>query len=170
MGRANHLVLNVAELLRRPGSERALTLESSTEELVLVDDRIVDGAVGIDLRLDALTDGVVVHGSVTATWRGLCRRCLVELGGSFVVAVHEVYQSVLTDPDAFPIVQEQVDLVPMVREALLLEAPATPLCRDSCAGLCPVCGVDRNVTSCSCTSPVVDNRWAALDVLKPDSR
>ena len=33
---------------------------------------------------------------------------------------------------------------------VILELPLAPLCRVDCAGLCAVCGVDRNVTSCRC--------------------
>ena len=58
----------------------------------------------------------------------------------------------------------------MVREALLLEAPSTPLCREACAGICPTCGADRNLAACTCDNRQTDDRWAALDALKPDSR
>ena len=91
-------------------------------------------------------------------------------GGDLKADVHELYQVHVTDPDAFPIVGEQLDLAEMVREAVLLEAPTNPLCRPDCAGLCPVCGVDRNEAACSCDTTVRDERWAALDALKPDSR
>ncbi len=170
MGRANQFVLNVAELLRRPGTGKDIRLESSTGELEVSDERVVDGPVAIDLHVDALTDGIVVNGTVSATWQGVCRRCLAEVGGPLVIPVQELYQTVVTDPDAFPIVQEQLDLEPMVREALLLDAPSAPLCRDDCAGICPVCGVDRNTVRCACEVSVTDDRWAALDALKPDSR
>ena len=39
---------------------------------------------------------------------------------------------------------DQLDLEPMVREAVLLELPLAPLCRPDCAGLCPECGANRN--------------------------
>jgi uncharacterized protein len=117
-----------------------------------------------------LTDGVVVKGTVRAQWQGSCRRCLAAAGGPLELAVQELYQLRVTDPDAFPIVGDQLDLAPLVRESLLLEAPANPLCRDDCAGLCPVCGTDRNERPCGCETVVRDERWAALDALKPESR
>ena len=64
------------------------------------------------------------------------------------------------------IVGEQLDLRPVVRELVLLDAPSTPLCRPDCAGLCPTCGVDRNSQACQCEPPPVDPRWSALDALK----
>ena len=47
-----------------------------------------------------------------------------------------------------------------------LDAPATPLCRDDCAGLCPQCGADLNTGSCDCAPVAADPRWSALDQLK----
>ena len=58
-----------------------------------------------------------------------------------------------------------VDLEPLIRDALLLELPAVPLCRPDCQGLCPRCGVDHNLTSCDCVDAEPDPRWAALRAL-----
>jgi uncharacterized protein len=82
------------------------------------------------------------------------------------IEVHELYQLVVTDPDAFAIHNDQIDLAPMVRETVLIELPDAPLCRIDCAGLCPTCGVDFNVDQCGCAAPIVDARWAALDALR----
>ena len=47
----------------------------------------------------------------------------------------------------------------------LLNLPAAPLCRDDCAGLCPVCGIDRNAAECDCDLNPPDPRWDALRAL-----
>ena len=164
---SNPLLINAAELLRRPGSERRLELQSTVAELGITDARFDPSAsVDVNLRLESLTDGIVVDGELRAPWADSCRRCLADASGEVVAGVHELYQHVLTDPDAFEIVGEQIDLVPMVRENLLLDAPVAPLCRPDCAGLCPTCGVDRNTTTCDCVAPVGDPRWDALSQLK----
>lgn len=166
----NPLVLNVAELLRKPGSERSVHAESTVGELGIQEARLPDGAVVLDARLDVLSDGIVVNGTVRATWTGECRRCLVAIGGPMDVPVHELYQVRVTDPEAFPLEHDQLDLRPMVREALLLDTPIAPLCRPECQGICPVCGGDRNETACACVTAPRDERWAALDALRDDSR
>ena len=74
----------------------------------------------------------------------------------------------MSDDDAFPIEGDQIDLVPAVREAVLLELPDDVLCREECAGICPVCGIDRNQGTCECDTTVRDDRWAALDQLRLD--
>jgi uncharacterized protein len=113
-----------------------------------------------------MNDGIVVDGTVSVPWHGVCRRCNEPTGGVSVSEVHELYQRTLTDPDAFEIVGEQLDLRPVARELVLLDTPATPLCRPDCAGLCPTCGINRNEGSCNCDGPPADPRWAALDQLK----
>ncbi len=103
--------------------------------------------VVVSLRLESLTDGIVVDGQLRAPWADSCRRCLAPAHGEVISEVHELYQQVITVPDAFEIIGDQLDLVPMIRENLLLDAPIAPLCRQDCAGLCPTCGIDRNPAS-----------------------
>jgi uncharacterized protein len=165
---ANPLRVNAAELLRRPGSQKDVELQSSLVDLEVVDSsRFADDAVvDVRLRLEALTDGIVVDGELSVPWHGICRRCLIDTGGVQVSEVHELYQKVVTDPEAFELVGDQLDLRDAVRELVLLDAPSTPLCRPDCAGLCPTCGTNLNDATCGCAAPPADPRWSALDALK----
>lgn len=162
------LLINAAELLRRPGSERSVELQTTIAELGITDDERLpaDGEVDVRIRLESLTDGIVVDGVVHAPWTGTCRRCLASAAGVTNSEVHELYQQVLTDPDAFEIVGDQLDVRQMVREIVLLDAPATPLCRIDCAGLCPECGADLGVEPCACQVEQSDPRWDALSELR----
>ena len=164
---SNPLLINAAELLRRPGSERRLTLNPTVAELGIVDPRFAPAAmVEVSLRLESLTDGIVVDGLLRAPWADSCRRCLAPAHGDVVCDVAELFQHVVTDPDAFEIVGDQIDLAEMIRENVLLEAPLAPLCRPDCAGLCPTCGIDLNSGSCDCVTVATDPRWEALSQLK----
>lgn len=69
------------------------------------------------------------------------------------------------DLDVFPFDGERVDLEPVFREQFVLAIPFAPLCAETCKGLCPQCGIDRNTASCSCELPI-DPRLAALKGLK----
>ena len=149
---ANPLLINAAELLRRSGNDRDVVLTVHPDELEVVDEHVApDADVDIHLHLESLTDGIVVTGTVSVPWAGTCRRCLAAASGIATAEVHELYQHTVTDPDAFELIGDQLDLRPMVRELILLEVPETPLCREDCAGLCPQCGVDRNTVDCDCT-------------------
>lgn len=163
----NPLLVNALELLRRPGSERPVEIDVTPESIHIDDARLVPGAdISVRVMCESLSDGIVVEGQVTAHFRGDCRRCLTPVVGELECPVRELYQVNLTDPDAFPIVNDQIDLSVMVRETVLLDLPDAPVCRVDCAGLCPVCGLDLNTGTCTCETAVPDSRWSALDALR----
>ena len=163
----NPLLVNALELLRRPGSERAVDLDVDPSLLDLVDPRVApDSAIAVHLSCSSLSDGIVVEGTIDARFRSECRRCLMPIDGPIQAPVRELYQTTLTDPDAFPILNDQIDLGPMIRETVLLDLPEAPLCSADCKGLCPVCGADRNRTECRCVVDSRDPRWAALDAIR----
>ncbi len=58
-----------------------------------------------------------MRGLVTAPWHGICRRCASPATGEVRADVHELYQQVVTDPDAFELVGDQLDLTSMVLES-----------------------------------------------------
>jgi len=161
------LRVNAVELLRQPGAIREIDLEIAPASIDAEHERLV-GDIGVDLRLEALNDGIRVTGAVAAEWATECRRCLTPLGAVARVTVDELYQVEQLDEDAYLIEDGQLDLVPLVRETALIELDLERQCREDCAGLCPVCGVDRNVTSCDCDTTVRDDRWAALEGFVPD--
>jgi uncharacterized protein len=165
--------------------------EGDLEPRTPVDSAVPGGAdASCDVVLESFPGGVMATGTVRAPWRGVCRRCAVPVEGDLEVAFKERFvdrERLLGDGDgdgggrgagsgagpdaefdeeAYPIVDDELDLGPLVRELLLLELPLAPLCRPDCRGLCPGCGADRNEESCTCVAPV-DPRWANLDVLRP---
>lgn len=136
------------------------------------DSSVPEGADAIcEATLESFAGGVMVTGTVAAPWRGMCRRCAASVEGVLRIPVRERFTepaAAYGDPDddeAYPIVNDELDLRPMVRDAVVLELPLAPLCRDDCRGLCPHCGCDRNEESCDCAAPH-DPRWANLDVLR----
>jgi uncharacterized protein len=149
------LRINAVELLRQPGAVRDVSLDVAAAPLDAVHERLV-GDVHVELRLTSNNDGIDVDGTVSVDWATVCRRCLVDVSGTAVGEVDELYQTEPLDPDAYMIEDGQLDLAPLVRETVLLELDTERLCRDDCAGLCPVCGVDRNTTDCSCDTTVRD--------------
>lgn len=164
MKTAGALTVGVADLLRRTGGSRHEHLETVLDGLAVTGSRVPDGApVTVDVGLDAINEGVVVKGTVTAPWTGECRRCLTAVERRLSVPVLEVYEEHPTEGETRPLHHDHLDLEPLVRETVLLELPMAPLCRSDCAGLCPECGADRNVEDCGHALAVHDDRWAALD-------
>ncbi|HKJ02985.1 MAG TPA: DUF177 domain-containing protein, partial [Longimicrobiales bacterium] len=62
----------------------------------------------------------------------------------------------------------ELDLSDSVREEILLAVDLFVVCDPECRGLCPQCGVNRNVETCSCTTDESDPRWDALRALKEE--
>ncbi|MFZ4584859.1 MAG: YceD family protein [Acidimicrobiia bacterium] len=158
---------NVADLLHHPGARRPWRLAAPVEGLragtaVVADDAPVD----VDVVLERVPEGIIVRGTFAGHWSAECSRCLAPANGVLQVGVQELYEHDAVDGETYPLDGDELDLEPLLRDAVLLELPSAPLCRPDCAGLCPVCGVDRNRATCSCDTSVRDSRWDALENLK----
>jgi uncharacterized protein len=169
-------IVHVARLRRNPGTEwhevrhGPVVLAGPLDELGIDPGRSVvplEAEAEADVTLRPFTGGIDAVGTVRAPWVGICRRCTVPVSGDLRVTVSERFADApIGDDDLlYPIVDDTIDLGPLVRDAIVLELPMAPLCREDCRGLCPQCGADRNETECGCVAPV-DPRWANLDVLR----
>ena len=133
--------------------------------------------VSVALTITATPTGqVVARGSISATLARPCRRCLkavdpaVEEGLELVWAVPDTLDARDDDGEIRTLDPRsgELDLGPALREELVLAAPTWVVCDESCRGLCPVCGVNRNVEECECSLEEPDPRWDALRALKND--
>jgi len=161
-------IVHVGPLLRAPGSRRDEGVRAPLPGAAGSASEVAEGEdVAADLVLESLRGGALVAaGTIDAPWAGECVRCLGLARGRLHVAVRELFDPDSDNEETYPLDGDQVDLEPLVRDAVLLELPLAPLCADDCQGLCPVCGVNRNQTSCTCAAEARDPRWAALDELK----
>ncbi|MGH9021121.1 MAG: YceD family protein [Acidimicrobiales bacterium] len=164
----------VARLRRRAHSTLRVAFEAPFDEShefaargPAETDVFAEATVSIDLTLASYPGGVRATGTVAAPWHGVCRRCSTPVLGMSSVRVAErfVDDRAEGDDDAYAIVDDQVDLAQLAHDAILLDLPLAPLCREECAGLCPICGVDRNDERCDCRAER-DPRWAMLDGLR----
>ncbi len=160
-------VLNVLEVVRRPGTRKVVQLTAPVGELIIGDVTLPEGTeVTLDLVLESLSDGVTVSGNISAPWQAECRRCLGDASGRADVDVQELFQKTPASEDIYEFDGEQLDLEPLAREAIVFELPIAPLCKPDCAGLCAECGANRNEHDCGHTSTPTDARWSGLDALK----
>jgi len=165
-------VLDTRKLGRRAGSQRHHRLEiPAPAQLGLEMIGVPEGTpLVVDVRLEAVTEGVLVTGSVTGTVSGECGRCLTAFTDGLAVDFVELFAypdsatEETTDPDEVSRIEaEHLDLEPVVRDAVVLSLPLTPLCRADCRGLCPECGelLDDLPDDHTHEAPL-DPRWAAL--------
>ena len=57
---------------------------------------------------------------------------------------------------------EGIEVEDFVTEQVILSVPMKIVCRATCLGLCPVCGVDRNQQKCRCSEQRMDSPFASL--------
>jgi uncharacterized protein len=157
------LRIPVADLLRRFGATRHVDLDATVADLHTGAAEVPpDVPVHLDATLERIPEGVVTRGTIQAPWRAACSRCVQPVEGDITVHVHELFEPEPLEGETYRLDEDALDLEPLVRDALLLELPAAPLCDPECRGLCPTCGADRNETTCDCTFDELDPRWAAL--------
>jgi uncharacterized protein len=72
------------------------------------------------------------------------------------------------DPDVVVFPGGEIDISDEVRDEILLAVPINPLCAETCRGLCPVCGGNRNQVACNCQADAASRsgRLAALADIK----
>ena len=159
-------VVSVADLLRQPGHRREVELRGSVGELRSAGTVVVAGdEVDVRAGLEAIPEGVVADGQISSPWRAECRRCLKPVTGEVDVEFRELFERQPKEGETYALGHEEIDLAPLIREALLLALPLAPLCEAGCQGICPTCGADLNEGSCDCPPAGRDPRWAALDDL-----
>ena len=74
----------------------------------------------------------------------------------------------LRDLELIPVQGDEVNPDPEIAQELIMAVPQSVLCREDCAGLCPVCGIDRNKNECTCEAPVLHDGLARLKNFKAD--
>ncbi|AEB43406.1 hypothetical protein VAB18032_11460 [Micromonospora maris AB-18-032] len=134
---------------------------------------VPEGAdLDLDLRMESVSEGVLVSGTVSGPIRGECGRCLREIDDSVTVTIQELYAyensttDATTEEDEVGRLQgDLIDLEPALRDAVVLALPTNPLCRQDCPGLCSECGVHWDDLPADHSHQQVDPRWAGLSQL-----
>jgi len=121
----------------------------------------------LDLRLESVSEGVLVSGTAQVELAGECARCLEPLTDELSVDVMQLFvypghENEADDDEIGRLVDDYVDLEPLLRDAVVLALPLAPVCSDDCAGLCPECGARLADVGPDHRHEVVDPRWASL--------
>lgn len=164
-------LLDVRSLGRRPGTLRELHRQVAvTERIGLELIHIPEGAtVDLDLTLQAVSEGVLVTGSLTAPVTGECSRCLEPFEDEIELSLTELFaypdsttEQTTEEDEVYRMTDDLIDLEPVVIDAIGLELPLQPLCSPDCAGLCAECGVRMAIAGSEHRHEILDPRWAGL--------
>ena len=177
------LVFDMRQLGRQAGS--ALTQARTVpapDDLRLELIEVPAGAdVALEVRFEAVSEGVLATGTAIASLAGECARCLTPLTSSVTVGFQELYlyaegrhdkhekydkhdeQEEQDDEGLYHLDGDLLDLEPAFRDAVVLALPMSPLCREDCPGLCAECGVPlADAGPGHRHEAAADPRWAAL--------
>lgn len=168
------LVLDTRPLGRRPGSMRTehLLVPAPADLGVEMVSVPKNAEIELEVRLEAVMEGVLVSGTAHVPIEGECARCLDPISESVDVEFQELFVYPDTrsgghaEDDERRLESDFIDLEPVLRDTVVLDLPLSPLCRDDCPGLCAVCGVRLADAGPGHGHDTVDPRWAALQGLQ----
>lgn len=165
------LVINISRLGRRPGAMMTLSETVRSPSRVGLDLIAIDeGApLELELRIESVSEGVLVTGTVSAPTSGECARCLTAVTGDVEIDLTELFAypdsttEATTEADEVGhVVNDTIDLEQPIIDAVGLALPFSPLCGPECAGLCPQCGVPLATAGPGHQHEQIDPRWAKL--------
>lgn len=171
---ASPLVVSVTNLIHRPG-----TMETLTEVLPAPADLgnaligVEEGSdIDLDIRMESVVDGILVTGFVVVDVHGECSLCLDPIDYEMSANIQELFvfeKAPAGGPEdevdeQYAVEDDSIDLEPALRDAVILQLPFQPVCRDTCQGLCADCGA-RLEDDPGHHHEVLDPRWSALQGL-----
>jgi uncharacterized protein len=170
----DRLSINVAGLLQEStGSSRRFEFDDflpAWEEISLVT------PIGGVVEFCRAGKGIVVRSDLEAIIELTCCRCLEIYDQEVHVCFAEVYyplydlatgRSLRLEYDEIEsefLIEnvDRLDLTEAVRQHVEVSQPLMPRCEQSCLGICPECGADRNSSMCACAEAKFDVRMAPI--------
>jgi uncharacterized protein len=173
-GPRSPFVIDVSGLGRRPGS--MIELHDTVPAPMRLGIELVGIAEGtpveLELRLESVSEGVLVTGAVAAPTTGECARCLTPITGDVEIDLTELFAypdsatEATTEADEVGhVVDDTIDLTQPIVDAIGLVMPFSPLCAEDCPGLCQHCGVRLVDAEPDHHHDLIDPRWAKLTAM-----
>jgi uncharacterized protein len=127
----------------------------------------------VDAVLEKSQRQMLLRANVQTSGLFNCDRCIEEFHRPISSAYAMMYIYDERDRGKYPDDELQIldpstvaiDLTEDVRQIVLLSVPMKLLCKEDCKGLCPQCGTNWNVSSCTCQGERMDQRWHGLEGL-----
>jgi uncharacterized protein len=177
----NPFILNIHELSRRAGEMKEYELDIEAPERIGVPLIGVPqgGVIEADIRVESVTEGVLLSAEIYAVAHGECIRCLDPVEEIVERKIQELYRYEPTNDRGRKKRSDEVDIdlededelqmdgdlmnleIPII-DAIILALPVNPLCDEECMGLCPQCGEKWETLPDGHEHEEVDARWAGL--------
>ena len=123
------------------------------------------------VRLSRTKEGILVQEQLEVALNEECSRCLENVFTQLTIDLAELFSYPVAAGAEFSVSDDGIlDLAPLIRAEALIAISGGVLCRPDCKGLCPDCGANLNLTSCSCADEQIDPRMAKLKELLDASK
>lgn len=180
---------NAHDLPRRAGEMREYSLDIPAPDRIGIDVIAVLAGeeIHMEMRLESVTQGVLLSAQLSAIADGECMRCLEPVEFDIERRIQELYryepekahtkaqrkraQKEEEDLDLEEELMMEGDIIDLegpIRDAIVLSLPINPLCQEDCLGLCPECGVKWTNLPADHAHAVIDARWSGLAGLLPE--
>jgi uncharacterized protein len=182
---------NAHDLPRRAGEMKEYSFDISIPERMGIDVIAVEAGedIHVDMRLESVTQGILMSAQVSAIADGTCMRCLEPLELQIDRRIQELYRYApdkkvhtkaqrkaaeiddMDEDEDLMLEGDEIDLEAPIRDAIVLDLPINPVCQDDCPGLCPGCGVKWTLLDRDHGHELIDPRWkglAGLETENPD--
>jgi uncharacterized protein len=132
--------------------------------------------VRLDGRLEPVGEGYLLRGTLRGELTAPCARCL-EPAPVLIDAPIAVTFIERDEPEESEDEDDQDDVISFqhgvidvglsIRDEILINVPMSPICQPDCAGICPICGANRNETPCVCEKqPLETSKLGGLAKIK----
>ncbi|MFD0774753.1 YceD family protein [Streptomonospora algeriensis] len=170
-------MVDTRPLGRQPGSMRTVQRSvPAPAQLATAMARVPEGTqIELDLRLEAVMEGVLATGRARVDYEAECSRCLDPIQDTAEASFQELFRypgedglgpedtDTEDEEEDYYLEGELLDLEQVVRDAVVLTLPLSPLCREDCPGLCVECGVKlADAGPEHGHGEGIDPRWEAL--------
>lgn len=161
-------MLDVSKALKYPGQVYAFELGVEIEDMEVLSDPVSFSEAAVRGEFFGTGDRVSIRAAIASTVTSRCAKCLEPVSMEIRAELDAQFarQPDPEDPDLYSFEGSKADLTDAVRDALLLELPYRFLCSEDCKGLCPKCGVNLNLGTCTCQEGAeVTNPFSALKAI-----
>jgi len=153
------MVIDIAKALHMPGVPMPFhfvldAMEDLPSAMEMLPTANIEGTV-----LFLGKDTFRVEGTLEIPYKTHCARCVADVIGCLKVDFTEEFAKEENDEnlDRYLFTGSRMELAQMIGDLVFVHFPAKSVCKEDCAGLCPICGQDRNVVPCSCSVPLEGN-------------
>lgn len=160
----SQFMVKVHDLINKPGNMREYELDFELKEQLGEGSASVPKGsnLEVDLRLESVHEGILATGDIFVVAKSECSRCLDPIKLDVEVDFQELFAYSGSSEDDLLVQDDSIDLDPVIRDAVVLSLPFTPVCSPDCAGLCAECGLKLADNPDHVHEAAIDARWSEL--------